>query len=428
MTAHRFCAGRLAAPLHARPRGPDPHRSPRPTSILTASIALGALAAFAASVLATRLTRALAVRHGHVDVPDARKRHALAVPRLGGVGIAAGVVAGLVAASAFGGVALPDVLPLLVGAAVITGLGLWDDLRGLGFKRRFVVQTAAAYGMVLAGWHVDVSNLPVLGALGPFEQAAVALPLTLLWTVGLCNAMNLIDGLDGLAGGVAVVAFGALGVAYAGDGMLLALCVVGAAATAGFLVFNVHPASIFMGDTGSTLLGFLLAMGGLRGVDGAPTLGLLAVPVVALGLPVLDTLTTMARRVSRRQSPFLPDADHIHHRVLERSHSVHGAVRALWGAGAVFGAIAVVLSRAQGSNTVQALCVLASVAFGYLVVRRLRYVRARVLWRRLQRQQMHRRRARAVVAVAPSLVAPVGGDGAAGAGRSAPPTVADAEA
>lgn len=396
--------------------------------MLMAPVVLGALVAFAAAVSVTRLTRALAVRHGHVDVPDARKRHARAVPHLGGVGIAAGVAAGLVAVAASGGVGLAGVLPLLVGAAVITGLGLWDDVRGVGFKRRFAVQTAVAYGMVLAGWHVDVSNLPVLGALGPFEQAAVALPITLLWTVGLCNAMNLIDGLDGLAGGVAVVAFGALGVAYAGDAGLVALCAVAIAATAGFLVFNVHPASIFMGDTGSTLLGFLLAMAGLRGVDGAPTLGLLAVPVVALGLPVLDTLTTMARRVSRRQSPFLPDADHIHHRVLERSHSVHGAVRALWGAGAVFGAIAVVLSRADGSNAVQALCVLASVAFGYLVVRRLRYVRARVLWRRLQRRQIHRRRALATVAVAPALVAQTGGDGSGGAGLLDPPTVADAEA
>ncbi|HEX8386272.1 MAG TPA: hypothetical protein VF576_08815, partial [Rubricoccaceae bacterium] len=145
---------------------------------------------------------------------------------------------------------------------------------------------------------------------------------------------------------------------------------------------------------------------GLRGVEGAPTLGLLAVPVVALGLPLLDTGTTMVRRVVHGHSPFLPDADHIHHRVLARSRSVPRAVVAMWGAGAVFGALAVVLRHANGSDAVQALCGLAVVAFAYLVVRRLRYVRVRVLWRNAQRRRIHRRRAGVALATAAAVASP----------------------
>ena len=382
-------------------------------------LVFGALLAFLVSVLVTRLARTLAVRFDHVDRPDERKRHARAVPRVGGVGIAAGVFAGLAAATALGGGAA-EAAPLLVGAAAIVLLGVWDDLLGLGFKRRFVVQTVVAYGMVLAGWHVDVSNLPLLGALSPFDQSTLAVPITMLWVVGLINAVNLIDGLDGLVGGVATVAFGALALASPGDPLLLAICAVGIAATLGFLVYNVHPASIFMGDTGSTLIGFLLAMAGLRAATGAPTLGLLAVPVVILGLPILDTVTTTARRLAHGTSPFLPDADHLHHRVLERSHGrVRRAVTAIWGAAAVFGGLGVALSRADGSDLVQGACMLAAVAFSYLVVRRLRYVRLRVLWRKAQRRWNHRRRdlalrPAAAVAGPPARPASIAGDGYSG--------------
>ncbi len=305
-----------------------------------------------------------------------------------------GLFVGLATAVAGSAVPATAMLPLLIGAGVLVTLGVWDDLRGLSFKRRFFVQVAVAYGMVLAGWHIDLANLPGLGGLTPFTQAVLTLPVTMLWVVGLINAMNLLDGLDGLVAGVATIAFGALAVASPGDPLLLALCAVGAAATLGFFVFNAHPASIFMGDTGSTLLGFLLAAAGLRSAIGAPTPGTLAVPLVILALPVLDTATAFVRRIVDGASPFLPDADHIHHRVLERSHgSVRRAVRAIWAASAVFGAIGVVLSRANGSDLVQAVCVLVAFAFAYLVVRRLRYVRIRVVWRKMQRRRINARRA-----------------------------------
>ncbi len=381
----------------------------------------GALLAFAAAVAATHLVRGVALSRGHLDLPDDRKRHARAVPRIGGLGIAAGLLVGLSLSVWTAGVAATDVLPLLVGAGALVALGVWDDLAGIGFKRRFAVQTAVAYGLVLAGWHLDLSNLPGVGGLAPDTRAALALPLTMLWTVGLINAANLLDGLDGLLAGVATVAFAALAAACPADPLLLTLCAVGAASTLGFLVFNRHPASIFMGDTGSTLLGLVLAMAGLRCATGAPTAGALAVPVVVLGLPLLDTATTVARRVARGASPFMPDADHLHHRVLARNHGrVRPAVRAVWAAAAVFGLIGVVLSRAGGSDAVQAACVLAAAAFACLVVRHLRYVRLRVLWRMLQRRQIHRRRAALAVDTSGvgARTAPPSGDGAL-----RPPTV-----
>ncbi len=389
-----------------------------------APVLIGALLAFAVAVVVTRTVRDLALQRGHVDQPDERKRHARAVPRLGGIGIATGVLVGLGAATVLGGVAVADVLPLLVGAGLLVAVGIWDDLASIGFKRRFVIQTAVAYGLVLAGWHLDLSNLWFFGALSPFTQAALSLPVTMLWVVGLINAMNLLDGLDGLVAGVATIAFGAMALAHPADPLLLALCAVGAAATLGFLVFNRHPASIFMGDTGSTLLGLLLAVAGLRCATGAPTAGALAVPVVVLGLPLLDTVTTMARRIVHGSSPFLPDADHIHHRVLERNHGrVRPAVRAIWGASAVFGLIGVALSHAGGSDTVQIACVLAALAFAYLVVRHLRYVRIRVLWRKLQRRNNHARRLVATGVARPVSAESGDGAGGDGASRRHPPTV-----
>ena len=408
-----------------------------------------ALLAFVVSVAGTRAARELALRHDRLDRPDERKQHARAVPRVGGVGIAAGVFVGLAAAVGLGSVALADVWPLAMGAVAIVAMGVWDDLYGIGFKRRFAVQLVVAYNMAIAGWHIDVTNLPLLGALSPFEQAALALPVTILWTVGMINAVNLIDGLDGLVGGIATIAFGAFALAFmgAGDPLVWTLCAVGAAAALGFLVFNVHPASIFMGDTGSTLLGFLLAMIGLRGITGAPTLGMLAIPVLVLGVPLLDTFTTMARRVAQGTSPFMPDADHIHHRVLARSHgSVSRAVRAMWAAAAIYGTLGVAMSRSGGSNVVQVAILLVAVLLAYGVVRSLRYARIRVLWRNLQRRRRHGLRSAASAAMArlsaprtsgtfasapappalPSALSPAAhGDGTA---HRRPPTVAAGQA
>ena len=344
-----------------------------------APVLLASVLAFLVAVLATGAVRGFAQRRGHVDYPDERKRHARAVPRLGGLGIAAGIAVGLSIAAGTGLVAPADVLPLLGGGGALVALGVCDDLVGIGITRRFVVQAAVAYGLVLAGWGLDVGTLRAFDGLAPSTQAALALPVTMLWVVGVVNAMNLLDGLDGLVLGVSAIAFGAFAAACPGDPVLLALCAVGATSTLGVFVFNAHPASIFVGDAGSTLLGFLLAAAGLRCATAAPTLGTLAVPVVVLGLPLLDTVTSIARRLARGRSPFLPDADHIHHRVLARARGrVRWAVRVLWAAAAVFGALGVTLSCSRGSDAMQAACLVAALVIAGGIAWHLRSVRAPV--------------------------------------------------
>lgn len=394
------------------------------------------LVALLASALATRLARDLAHRYDHLDRPDGRKHHVRPVPRVGGIGIATGAVVGLIvllAGLAFIGAASPlrGLLPLIVGASVVFALGLWDDLVQVGFKVRFLVQVIVAWAMTLAGWHIDLANLPIIEWLGPYEQAAISVPLTVLWTVGLINAMNLLDGLDALAGGTALIGFAALALSFfsSGDPVLMTVCVVGAAGVSGFLVFNRTPASVFMGDGGSTLLGFLLAMAGVRGVSDMPSGGLVLLPVVALGLPILDTLTTMARRVADGTSPFLPDADHLHHRAYTRSGSVRVAVAKLHLTAVVFGGLAVALRFAAGDAMLQALVLAVTAVFAFAVIRRLGYIRTRdlargivrsfgyVRARRLARLAARNQSARSVARVSAGAA---GGDGAR---QSSPPTV-----
>lgn len=361
---------------------------------LPALLAIAATS-FGAGLAATVAVQRLAERAGLMDQPDDdRKQHVRAVPRLGGVGIAVGLAGGLAMAAVVAG-PLPGLLALAVGSAAVFVLGLYDDLNGLGFKRRFVVQVLVAYGMFLAGWRIDLSSARVLDALGTTELAALSLPLTLLWTVGLINALNLIDGLDGLAGGLAVVGLASLALALGvGDPTLVVLCVAAGAATLGFLLLNAPPASIFMGDGGSTLLGFLLAMAGLRGISDAPSLGLLVVPPVVLALPLLDTLTAMVRRALAGQSPFLPDADHLHHRVLARSASGREALGTLLAMAVAFGAMGVLLGRAAGHEVAQAIGGLGAVGYAVVLLRQLEYFKTRVVIRKAQRNRNHRLRRR----------------------------------
>lgn len=394
--------------------------------ILVYSVAFAIAAAV--SAVMTRIARDVAHRYDHLDRPDDRKQHSRAVPRVGGVGIATGTAAGLVAlivGAHMENVPLPlaGLVPVVVGASVVFALGLWDDLVKVGFRVRLAVQVVVAWAMTLAGWHIDLSNVPFVELLGAFEQAAISVPLTVLWTVGLINALNLLDGLDALAGGTALIGFTALAVAFApvADPVLLAMCVLGAAGTAGFLVHNRHPATVFMGDGGSTLLGFLLAMAAVRGVSAMPTAGLVVLPVVALGLPILDTLTTMARRVAVGYSPFLPDADHLHHRAYARSGNVRVAVRKLHLTAAVFGALAVGLRVAMGTEVVQVLILLVTAVFAYAVVRRLGYVRTRDVMRAVVKSLGYlraRRLARRARSAAPppdgATARPTAGDGHSG--------------
>lgn len=314
---------------------PDCHRdaAPNPPShrfrIAAEPPAVQAVYAFVLALsIATVLTPLLIRAAGTLRMTDlggGRKVHEGATPRTGGIGI---VVAALVSALLLSP-PRPDVSAFLAAAAVLFLFGLLDDRFDLDFRLKLLGQGIAALIVTLVGG-VLVTAVPLL----PMTMPLVAsLPLTLFVMVAATNAVNLSDGLDGLAGGIGLLAVGSLVVlAYeAGDlaAVTLGLAILGA--TFGFLRFNTHPALLFMGDTGSQFLGFSAgALAVIVTQISNPELSP-AVPILLLGMPILDTLVVMIGRLSRGQSPFSPDRTHLHHRLLNVGLNQIEAVALIYG-------------------------------------------------------------------------------------------------
>jgi UDP-GlcNAc:undecaprenyl-phosphate GlcNAc-1-phosphate transferase len=302
------------------------------------------LLAFLASIAVTPVMIALATQRGLVDEADAshRKIHAADIPRLGGVAIVIAFYAPLLGLWAYntkvGNAVLNDAeltAGLLGGGVVIALLGLYDDLRGASPKLKLGVQVGVAVALVMLGFQIDRIDLPFLpmidlGILGPL--------VTIVWIVGVTNAVNLIDGLDGLAAGMALFALlpMALLAISKGNLVLALVCCCLAGAVLGFLVFNFHPARIFMGDTGSMFLGFVLAVVTVATSHKGRVAVAMLTPVLALGLPILDTLLAMARRAWFGQSIFTGDRGHIHHRLLDSGISHRNTVLVMYAVAATF--------------------------------------------------------------------------------------------
>jgi UDP-GlcNAc:undecaprenyl-phosphate GlcNAc-1-phosphate transferase len=256
--------------------------------------------------------KTLAIRYNAVDVPDARKVHVKPIPRVGGLAMAVGVLAPVLLWAPLGDFGRA----LAAGAGIIVLFGGADDLMDLRYRSKFLGQVLAAL-VVIAFGGLQLRSLGSLLPLGVHLPVFLAVPLTCLFIVGVTNAINLSDGLDGLAGGIAALSFGAIGLLcyqsglYAG--LFVAVAVMGA--IFGFLRFNTHPAVIFMGDTGSQLLGFLAVCLAVWVTQQSEALSPV-LPVVLLGFPILDTLTVMTERVVAGRSPFKPDRNHFHHKLM----------------------------------------------------------------------------------------------------------------
>jgi UDP-GlcNAc:undecaprenyl-phosphate/decaprenyl-phosphate GlcNAc-1-phosphate transferase len=320
------------------------------------------LAAFAEALILclvlTPVVRSLARRLGAVSVPGERHVHTRAIPRLGGVAIALSALAPVFtllfvdsSVASFIRQAPELVFGLLAGGLVMCGLGALDDVRGLSVPTKLAVQILTAVLAYYAGFRIDGVALPWLG---PVSLSYFGLPFTVLWIVGVTNAVNLIDGLDGLAAGVVFfAAVSNLMVALLGDTsvgtIFVALLMTSLMGTLlGFLVYNFNPARIFMGDSGSYFLGFLLATSSIMApLQKASTAVSLVVPVVALGVPIFDTLFSMVRRVVQRRPMFSPDRGHIHHRLMDMGATHRRAVVTLYGASVVLAgsAVAIALGR-----------------------------------------------------------------------------------
>lgn len=293
------------------------------------------------SSILTPLIRRLAPKLGAVDLPSGRRVNKRIIPRLGGLAIAAGFLGPLVALLMVDNVIadlfrenLFKVLGLVVGSIVICGLGAIDDLKGVRARYKLYVQLMVAFFAYWCGFQIDAVYLPFIGDL---DMGIFGFPLTAFWIVGIINALNLIDGLDGLAGGVALSACVVNLVIGLVSGNLLATLLAAALAGAllGFLFFNFNPASIFMGDSGSMFLGYVLATSALFGFKGTTAIGLL-VPILAMGVPILDTLTAIARRLISKRSVFASDKNHFHHRLLELGLTHKRAVLFLYAISCLF--------------------------------------------------------------------------------------------
>lgn len=251
-----------------------------------------------------------AARLGFVDIPDARKVHTGAIPRIGGVAM----IAGMLLATLLWLELSRQTLAILAGIGIIAGFGIWDDRTDLNYRLKLLGQFMAACVVVFYG-DILIERTPFSPNGLPLYLSA---PLTIFVLLGITNAINLSDGLDGLAGGVALLSFLAIAILgyRAGSDELVIICLAVIGGIMGFLRFNTHPASIFMGDTGSQYLGFcvgVLAIVLTQTVN--PNLSSVA-PLLLVGLPLLDTMMVMGLRIHQKRSPFSPDKNHIHHRLL----------------------------------------------------------------------------------------------------------------
>ena len=343
------------------------------------------------SFVATRDVRDLATRRGWVSLPrDGRHIHQAPLPRLGGVAIfmAFSVSLGvwlalsLIFPRLLEGLAPATLLRIYVPACLIFALGIYDDLRGAGPYLKFSVQAIAA-ALLFAGG-MRVLDLPLIFGSHSLPWF-VGLPLTVLWVVAVTNAFNLIDGLDGLAAGSALfstlVFFVVSLVDHSWLGSLMSVTLAGA--ILGFLRFNFNPATIFLGDSGSLFIGFVLSALALAGAQKAPTFVAVAIPVVSFGLPILETLLSILRRLISGRPVFTADREHIHHKLLQMGFSHRQVVVVLYAVSAVFAMLSLFLLWPTGSTLG---LVLAVVGTGiWLGVQHLNYVEFGELRRVAQR-------------------------------------------
>ena len=316
-----------------------------PIQLPAVGLALAALLTAAlVALISTPVVRSLAFRVGAVDVPkDNRRMHNHPIPRMGGLAIFFGFILSVLIFIPL----TPELRGMLLGSVVIVILGILDDIFALPALPKFFVQIGAALIAVLAGNRIDFLSNPNIFSQDLFwELGLLAVPITVFWIVGITNAVNLIDGLDGLACGVSTISsMTLLVIALAMEEPDVAI-LMGALSGAciGFLPYNLNPAKIFMGDTGSTFLGFILAVVSIQGLFKFYTIISFAVPFLMLGLPIFDTCFAILRRVSHGQSPMKPDRGHIHHRLIDMGFSQKQAVAVLYIISAILGLSAVVLT------------------------------------------------------------------------------------
>lgn len=302
------------------------------------------IAAVIVSFCATPLVKALAFKVGAIDVPkDERRMHKVPIPRLGGLAI---FIAFLFSVILFGNIDR-QLQGILLGAIMIVILGVLDDILTLRALPKFLVQIAAAGVAVYHGCVIQfVSNPNVFSARSYLDLGWLSVPLTIIWIVAITNAVNFIDGLDGLAVGVSAISTASLLIValMVGEMDIAVIFAALLGACIGFIPYNKNPAKIFMGDTGATFLGYILATLSVQGLFKMYAIISFAVPFLILGLPIFDICFAFLRRIAKGQNPMVADRGHVHHRLIDMGFNQKQAVAIAYLLTAILGLAAVLLT------------------------------------------------------------------------------------
>ncbi len=297
---------------------------------------------FGLSLLMTPVAKKLSKRWGAIDYPKSRGLHKEPIPRMGGLAIVTGFFGAMVVMLPFVGELFSlQFLGFCIGAGMIVLLGMADDIYYLSAKPKFLVQLLAAIVVVATGTVFKVNVWPFTLIPGFLDA-----PFTVFWIVGLTNAVNLIDGVDGLAAGVSSIGAICLTILCILSGSELAVVFTAtiAGSCLGFLPRNFSPAEIIMGDTGSTFLGFVLAVSSIIGVFKSYAFMSVVVGILVLALPIFDTLFAMGRRFANGKPIMSADRGHLHHRLIDAGYSHKSTVITLYGISGAFGIAAIILS------------------------------------------------------------------------------------
>ena len=309
-------------------------------------VAAALIVALIVALVATPVVKSLAFKMGVMDVPkDNRRMHDHPIPRMGGLAIFLGFLLSVLLFAEI----TPQLRGMLLGSVIIVVLGIFDDIYSLPAMFKFVVQIVAALVAVFSGNVIQtLSNPNIFSSDLYWDLGVLSIPVSVIWIVAITNAVNLIDGLDGLACGVSTISSMTLLVIslVVSDAPAAILMAALAGSCIGFLPYNLNPAKIFMGDTGSTFLGYVLAVVSIQGLFKFYTIISFAVPFLMLGLPIFDTCFAFIRRIAHGQSPMHADRSHVHHRLIDMGFSQKQAVAVLYIISAILGLSAVVLTTA----------------------------------------------------------------------------------
>lgn len=345
-------------------------------------IAISFLLAFIISFMSTPWSIKMAYKIGAVDIPkDNRRMHQNSMPKLGGIAVIAGFLISIIylifVVTIEGSVDIfgqeqyfKKLIGILLGIIVITITGILDDTKNLKPYQKMLGQILAATIVVSFGLQIDTINISTIAQIGLTREFSII--LTIIWIVGITNAINLMDGLDGLSSGISLISCISLLIIFSlNSSPMIAILVISSliGALVGFLPYNFAPAKTFIGDTGSNFLGFMLAVISILGVAKTYTIAVIVMPILVLGLPILDVVWAIIRRVIKGKSLkaiFKADNEHVHHKLVKRGFSQKQAVLILYGASAILGMFAIILFDSGIWKALSfLLMVVAAVAVGY---------------------------------------------------------------